>query len=98
MGHASSVPGTFAAPSLSAPGGGDVELLAGRPRCPPAAGGVERVAGEDEGGVVEEFADVDEFVVAEAGGLQPVPELADGGADEAGARAAARARRRGGDG
>src|SRR5436305_6460987 len=89
MGHASSVPGRFAALSLSAPGGGDVELLAGRPGRPPAAGGVQGMSGEDEGGVVEEFADLDEFVVGEAGGEEPVPELADGGADEAGAGAAA---------
>src|SRR5256885_3964417 len=47
------------------------------------------MSGEDEGGVVEKLVYCDEVVVAEAGGEQPVPELADGGADEAGAGSAA---------
>src|SRR5204862_8247056 len=54
-----------------------------------AGGGVERVAGEDEFRIVEQLADLDEIVVAEAGGEQPVPELADGRADQPAAGSAA---------
>ena len=44
---------------------------------------------EHYGGVVEEFADLDEFVVADAGGEEPVPQLTQRDADQVAAGAAA---------